>query len=329
MSKKYSFQVRTDLAIEVNELLTKTDSVDEIDGVEVEHNEEDDILVTWVKITNEKGQKAMGKLMGNYITLESKALKENDAKSHDKIIDVLSKNIIKLKQLDEDSVILVVGLGNWNVTADALGPQVIDKILVTRHIIGDVDINLEDEVRAVCAISPGVMGITGIETGEIIRGIVDRVKPDLVICIDSLAARRTQRLNATIQMTDIGVSPGSGVNNKRMSLDEKTLGVPVIAIGVPTVVDAATLINDTLDSMLEEMMKNTEEGSSFYKMLSDLENDDKYRLITEILSPYQGNMFVTPKDVDAVISRLADIIANAVNVALHPGVGVEDKNKYR
>jgi spore protease len=154
------------------------------------------------------------------------------------------------------------------------------------------------------------------------------VNPDLLIAIDALAARRSSRINAAIQLSNTGIAPGAGVGNKRMMLDQDSLGIPVIAIGVPTVVDAATLVNDTMDCILNEMMTQTENGSDFYKTLQSLEQEEKYQMITNILGPYTGNMFVTPKEVDAVIDRLANIIANSINIALHPGVTMEDINKY-
>lgn len=328
--KTYEFSIRTDLAIEAREMITKENDNDEIDGIEVKIQEDknSDITVTWVKITNENGVKSMGKPIGNYITIESDSMKLNDVETHEKIIDTLSQNLIKLMNLKKDSLVLVVGLGNWNVTPDALGPKVISKILVTRNITGSLPEQIDESVRPVSAISPGVMGITGIETGEIVKGISERIKPDIIIAIDALAARRSNRINATIQISDTGISPGAGVGNKRMSLDEKTIGVPVIAIGVPTVVDAATLVNDTMDMMLDAMISHSGENSGFYDMLQNLDKEEKYGLITEILNPYVGNMFVTPKEVDAVIDRLSNIISNSINIAIHPGIDFNDINRY-
>ena len=271
----------------------------------------------------------MGKPKGDYITLESEKLKENDVECHEKIIEILAENIRSLAKFGKEDCILVAGLGNWNITPDALGPKVVSKILVTRHLQGTLPEEIEETVRPVAAVSPGVMGITGIETGEILKGIVDKLQPSLLIAIDALAARRSNRINAAIQMSDTGVAPGAGVGNRRMLLDQESLGIPVIAIGVPTVVDAATLVNDTMDRILGEMMQQTEKGSAFYQTLQSLEQEEKYQMIADILGPYTGNMFVTPKEVDAVVDRLANIIANAVNIAIHPGVTMEDINKYK
>jgi len=326
----YHFSVRTDLAVEARELASERQRREEMDGIEV--TVEDlcggNVKVTWVEVYNEAGAESMGKPIGNYITIESNAMKENDTKVHEEIMKILAKRLEKLRKLKKNAVILVVGLGNWNVTPDALGPKVVSKILVTRHLTGNLPKELEGNVRPVGAISAGVMGLTGIETAEIIKGVTDRIKPDLVIAIDALAARRTSRVNSTIQISDAGINPGAGVGNKRMELSEQSLGVPVIAIGVPTVVDAATLVNDTMDRMLEAMAEQAQRGSEFFNMLGSLADEDKYHLITEILNPYTGNMFVTPKEVDSVIERLANIIANGINIALHPGVSTEDINRF-
>ena len=323
--------IRTDLAIENSEYLQNSRPNQEINGVEITVEEDDDlgITVTWVKITNEEGADSMGKPMGNYITIESGSLKENDPDTHEEIVKILARKLGKLHNLTENSVILVVGLGNWQVTPDALGPKVCEKILVTRHLGDEVPVDLIGKVRAVGAIAPGVMGLTGMETAEVIKGITEKICPDLVIAIDALAARRTSRINATIQMSDTGINPGSGLGNKRMPLNQNSLGMPVIGVGIPTVVDAATLVNDTMDMMLNAMTQATEsENRPFYEMLNQLEDSERYGLIKEVLDPTAGNMFVTPKEVDAVIGRLAGIIANALNIALHPGITTEDVNRY-
>ena len=323
-----NYSIRTDLAIEVTEMITKETESENIEGVELYVDDIDDIEVSWVKIKNEKGQKTMGKPIGNYVTIESEAMKDNDVYMHEKITDIFSKNLIKLCNLKENSTILIVGLGNWNVTPDALGPKVISKVLVTRHIKDTLPEEIDEGVRPVSAISPGVMGITGIETAEIVKGVVDRLKPSIVIAIDALATRKTSRINATIQMSDTGIAPGGGMGNKRKALNEETLGVPVIAIGVPTVVDAGTLVNDTIDLMIDSLVNEVKGGKEFYQMIKDLDKEEKYNLINNILNPYTGNLFVTPKEVDATIERLAKIIANAINIAMHPSIEFEDINRF-
>lgn len=322
-----NFSPRTDLAIETTEMLGQGNSP--IDGVEIKvYKENDDITMTWVEITNKKGEEQMGRPIGSYVTIESNAMKENATDIHEDIIKVMSSALSKLCNLKENSSVLVAGLGNRFITPDALGPQVINRILVTRHLKNTVPKEIENSVRSVSAISPGVMGITGIETGEILKGIAEKVKPDLIIAIDALAARRFSRINTTIQMANTGVAPGAGIGNKRLILDEKFLGVPIIAIGVPTVVDAATLVNDTMDFILDSMVEKASTGNQFYSTLKKLDRNEKYNIISELLNPYEDNMFVTPKEVDAVINRLAYIISNSINIALHPGINTNDINKY-
>ncbi len=323
------FSPYTDLAIEIAENIST--EATEINGVEIATEQCDisDTEVTLVKITNQSGSDAMRKPIGNYVTLESSLIKENDKEAHESIIKILSRYIHYLCPIKKHSTILVVGLGNSQVTPDSLGPKVVQRVLVTRHIKDTVPEDIADSVSSVAAVAPGVMGITGIETVEIVKGITEKVKPDLVIAIDALAARKVSRVNSTIQLSDTGVAPGAGVGNKRKTIDEESLGVPVIAIGVPTVVDAATLANDTLDRMIDAMINETDETSPFYNMLNKMAEEEKYQLITEVLSPYAENMFVTPKEVDAVIENLVNIIANSINIALHPGINNEDINRYK
>jgi spore protease len=325
MASDYGY-IYTDLATELRDMAIEREN--SLDGVDMDITQENGIKTTWVKITNENGVNVMGKPQGNYVTIESEKLKDSDIYAHEEIIRVMSQILGKLHNLKDHDTVLVIGLGNWNVTPDALGPKVISKLLVTRHIKETLPESIDENVRPVAAVTPGVMGITGIETKETVRGIVDKIKPDLVIAVDALAARCTQRINATIQISDTGLSPGAGMGNNRKTLNQDTLGVPVMAIGVPTVIDAATMVNDTMDKILGSMMQESPGGTEFYSMLNNLSHEDKYSLIREILDPYTGNMFVTPKEVDAVIERLSNIIANAVNIALHPGITREDINRY-
>ncbi|EGO86783.1 peptidase, partial [Clostridium botulinum C str. Stockholm] len=223
---------------------------------------------------------------------------------------------------------LVVGLGNWNVTPDALGPKVISKLMITRHLRELVPDKIDENIRPVCALSPGVLGITGIETGEIIKAVVDKIKPNLIICIDALASRSTEKVNKTIQIGNTGISPGSGIGNKRMEISEKTLGIPVIAIGVPTVVHAVTLANDSIDLAIDAFINQSNKGSEFFKMLNSIDKVEKQSLLNEILYPYIGDMFVTPKEIDMIIDVLSKIIAGGINIALQPALELEDINKY-
>lgn len=327
--------IYTDLALEAAEALGCMGGSDtEIEGVHMDITEKKirggTLKTTWIEILDETGAASLGRRVGNYVTLESDSMKLNDIEAHEDIAKVLADCIGKLKECKRTGDVLVTGLGNWNVTPDALGPRVLSKLLVTRHIGSEVPEGIKGAVASVAAVSPGVMGVTGIETCEIISGVVEKIKPGLVVAVDALAARRAGRVNATIQLTDTGLSPGSGMGNARKALDDESLGVPVIAIGVPTVVDAATLVNDTLDLMLEEMLKEAESGggAEFYNMLLRMADEERYSVVKSILDPYVGSMFVTPKEVDSVIDRLSNIIANALNISLHPGITKDDINRY-
>lgn len=319
--------VRTDLAVEAKEIYKEQNNGD-MPGIDVEEYSEGDIKITNVKIVSDIGEKMMGKPIGTYVTIDIPEFVHYDGECMDRVSVVMGKVLKPLINLDDSMTALVVGLGNWNVTPDAVGPKVVSKIMVTRHLKQLVPDSIDEGIRPVCAISPGVLGITGMETGEIIRGIVENVKPNLVICIDALASRKMDRVNRTIQIGTSGISPGAGIGNRRMEISEKTLGVPVIAIGVPTVVDAATLANDTIDLVLDEMIKSAKEGGEFYNMLKSIDKEEKQKMIIEILNPYVGNLVVTPKEIDMVINSVSKIIANGINIALQPALGLEDINKF-
>ncbi|SNT15194.1 spore protease [Anaerovirgula multivorans] len=321
------FQIRTDLALEARELYQE-EKQQEIPGVAVEQEELEDITVTRVEILDDHGAEAMGKSKGKYITLECVGLRRADADLKDQVSKTLAKELRKLISVNKPLKVLVVGLGNIDVTPDALGPKAVSKLFVTRHMFKFYNKDSDEALAELSAIAPGVMGTTGIETGEIIKGIVSNVKPDLVVAIDALASRKMERVNTTIQLSTSGIHPGSGVGNKRQALDEKNLGVPVIAIGVPTVVDAATLTNDTIQLVIKAFSKQAKVGSQFYNMLLELKDEEKYHMIKEVLEPYSANVMVTPKEVDDVILNLSQIIANAINIALHPGIDLKDVNRY-
>lgn len=308
--------IRTDLAVETRELYQKN-TLREVPGVEVETQNLQDITIIRVKITTLEGAKAMGKPIGNYITLEVPNLNENLRDLNERTSNALANELKALIKLGSEDTVLIVGLGNWNVTPDALGPKVASKIAITRHLLEYAPEYIEKGTRPVCALAPGVLGITGIETGEIIKGVVEKVKPALIIAIDALASRKMNRISTTIQIADTGISPGSGVGNKRMELTYITLGIPVIAIGVPTVVEAATMANDTLELMIDTLTKQVAAGSEFYRLLQTMTGEERYGLIKEILSPYVGELIVTPKEIDSIISNVSEIIANGINIALH------------
>ncbi|MCI9213338.1 MAG: GPR endopeptidase, partial [Ruminococcus sp.] len=304
MLEKYS--VRTDLALEEKERF-ESDNV-EISGVvlEEEYDKEREIRITRVKVETENGAKTMGKPVGVYLTMEAPNMAVPDEDYHREVSVKLSgyiQELIEGRSLDTDDLsVLVVGLGNRQVTPDALGPYVADNLCVTRHIVkeyGKYAMGME-HARLVSAIVPGVMGQTGMETLEIVKGVVEETKPDLVIAIDALAARNTRRLNRTIQIADTGIHPGSGVGNHRNGLTKESVGVPVIGIGVPTVVDAATIANDTMENLIDAL-----ESSDILKGVGDVlrtyNSAEKYELVKELISPHLNGMFVTPKDEDELV----------------------------
>ncbi len=326
---------RTDLVIEAHEIFMNSSEAREQaaenktpPGVAVENAGDGDVKITRVRITSPTGESAIGKPMGNYITLEVPQLKDNDPDINQKAVDAISRELRAMLKLKENATTLIVGLGNWNITPDALGPKVVSNLMVTRHLLEYVPEDVDEGVKPVCAISPGVLGITGIETGEIVKGVVDRVKPDALIAIDALAARSMERVSTTIQIADTGIAPGGGVGNKRMELSKNTLGMPVIAIGVPTVVDAATLTNDAMDLVIDSLMKEAPADSGFYNTLKNIDRDQKYELIKQALNPFVGQLIVTPKEIDDIISRVSKVVANGLNMALHDGIKPQDMDKY-
>jgi spore protease len=325
---------RTDLALEAHELIREQQILrepareEEPPGVDVENDGTADIRITRVRVTSPTGEAAIGKPMGNYITLEVPGLRYNDQELYENTCKALARELASILKLRNNSTILIVGLGNWNVTPDSLGPKVVSSVMVTRHLLEYVPDQVDEGVRPVCAVAPGVLGITGIETGEIVKGIVEKVGPDVIVAIDALASRKMERVNTTIQIADTGISPGSGVGNKRMDISFETLGRPVISIGVPTVVDAATMANDAIDLVLDSMIQQSEKGSDFYNMLRSVDREEKYMMIQELLKPYVGDFIVTPKEIDEVVERVSKVIANGLNIALHQGITLQDVNRY-
>lgn len=314
MLEKYS--IHTDLALEEKERF-ESEHV-EVQGVilEEEYDKEREIRITKVKIETEKGARAMGKPVGTYITMEAPNMAVPDEEYHRGISEELAKYIKELIKIEkEDYVVLVAGLGNRQVTPDALGPHVVDNLAITRHIVKEYGKYAmgEDAVHMTSAIVPGVMAQTGMETLEIIKGIVKETKPDLVIAVDALAARNSKRLNRTIQIADTGINPGSGVGNHRNGITEDTIGVPVIAIGVPTVVDAATIVNDTMENLIAAL-ETSETLKGVGVVLQGYNATEKYELIKELISPHLNGMFVTPKDIDETIKRIGYTISEGLNI---------------
>ncbi|QUH21126.1 GPR endopeptidase [Alkaliphilus sp. B6464] len=321
------FQLRTDLALEAREIYQEEKN-EEIPGVAIDNEEIGDVIVTRVEVLDDEGAQIIGKPRGKYITLESASLRKADADFKDEMSKLLAKELKAILPKKNNIKVLVVGLGNWDVTPDALGPKVVSKVFVTRHLFKLYNKEDDVDVSEVSAISPGVMGTTGLETSEVVKGIVENSRPDIVIVVDALASRKMERVNSTIQISTTGITPGSGLGNKRKALDEGNLGVPVIAIGVPTVVDAATLTSDTIERVIDAFSRQAKVGSQFYNMLKELREEEKYDLIREVLEPYSANIIVTPKEVDEIIVNLSQIIANGINIAVHPGIDLKDVNRY-
>ncbi len=307
------YNFRTDLASERRDIYQKANNVEgQINGVESEQEEIDENLrVERVKITNEEGEKAIGKPVGTYVTVDIKGLKIAQEEELEKAATVVSRELGKIidNHIDKQGEILVVGLGNIYVTPDSLGPKVINDIEVTRHIINYLPQYVEEGTRMVSAISPGVLGTTGIETVEILKGIVDNINPKLLIVIDALASRSIERISSTVQISDTGIVPGAGVGNTRSEISKNSLGIPVVAIGIPTVVETAVLVNDSLDLFIEKLQEEAKSN----EYLNRLKEEDNYEEIKEALIPKEYNLIVTPKEIDELIENMTKIVATGIN----------------
>ncbi|MBQ9608041.1 MAG: GPR endopeptidase [Lachnospiraceae bacterium] len=323
--------IRTDLALELKEDLPEQGL---IDGVKIftKNYKDEDIKETVIEVVNKKGEMMLGKPVGTYVTIESKSLREGDDSINKSFMQILHQNLAKM--IGKADKILVIGLGNRAITPDSLGPLVIDNLYVTRHLINE---GLVKEDKELSALAPGVMAQTGIETSVIIKSVCDKIKPDVVIAIDALAAREPDRLNSTIQICDTGINPGAGVGNNRAKLDKKTLGIKVIAIGVPTVISVPAIVyqsvegmvnvlrsgrcNDNIEKRGNEKNKNKETGEENGKWI-DYEEDErlehftdaeKYEIACNLLEPDLAAMFVTPKNIDEAVKKVSYTISEAIN----------------
>lgn len=295
---------RTDLAVEMKEDIQ---SDEPISGVHVmtKNNGDSDIKEVRIVVENELGAMSLGKPVGTYITLESEHLREHDEGFHEPMAEVLARHVRQF--IGNKKRIMVAGLGNREVTPDALGPFVIDNLYVTRHLLKEGIISKSVEISA---IAPGVMAQTGMESVTILKALVKEIKPELLIVIDALAARDSDRLNKTIQLADTGITPGSGVGNHRDAINEESIGVPVIAIGVPTVIAVPTIVNDAMDMMVTAIGR---QGTK--NVLKKFSEEERYQLACEMVTPYLENMFVTPKDIDEAVKRISYTISEAINQA--------------
>lgn len=281
--------IRTDLAMEAHELSRKEDK-QKIDGVEAISENIGGLNVTRVSIFNENGAKALAKAQGRYVTIEAPQIRYSP-EEYQKAVEVIAKELSQMADITEDKLTLVAGLGNREITPDALGCEVVSGLFVTHHMKQHMDEIFKKPLSGVCAIAPGVLGTTGIETVDIIKGITETINPDLVIAVDALAAADIRRVCTTIQIADTGIQPGAGVGNNRKGLNKETLGVKVIAVGVPTVIDAASISNAQIPKELSPLM-------------------------------------VTTKDIDLVIEKMAKAVANGINKALQPNLSLKEIECY-
>lgn len=359
-SNKQPF-IRTDLAVEARDMYVKEEEQEtSIKGVQSTEREESGVKLVHVSI-DEQGEQAVGKKAGTYITLHTESVKKQDSSSQIAAAKILTRelqHLLKENKVKEDDVGLIVGLGNYNVTPDALGPMTLENILVTNHLFELEHEKVSSGYRPVGAISPGVMGTTGMETSDVIHGVIHTFKPDFIIAVDALASRSIERVNETIQLTDTGIHPGSGVGNKRKELSKETLGIPVLAIGVPTVVDAVTITTDTIDLLLkyfgrkwkekddasnrlvpssmsfgmkkldESDIPEEKEREIILGMVGTLTDEEKRLFIQEALTSSGQNFIVTPKEVDQFMNDMASLIAQGMNAALHEAVSIENASTY-
>jgi len=318
-----SLGIKIDMALEAHDIV-RGDTGQEIPGVQQQKQSFEHAEVTVIRILDASAAQVMGKPVGTYITIDAPAIRENNKQIHNEIAEVLAKQLSSLLNLTHDASVLIVGLGNWNATPDALGPRVVNYTLVTRHLKKYAPQDLSGGLRPVSALAPGVLGITGIETAEIIKGVVEKTRPDLIIAIDALATQSTDRIATSIQLADTGISPGAGIGNQRMGINKETMGVPVIAIGVPTVVNAAVIAQGALDRFMQQMATNPVVRDT----VKNINPITIQEIVKSVLGPYSTNLMVTPKEIDDLIQSLGKIIAGGISIALHPSVDPQEFHMY-
>ena len=314
---------RTDLALDAADFIRSKKVVEEEregmlpEGIKIEEFDDRVVKITRITIQSDDAAEKMGKAKGTYITLEIPHVDTLEPQDFEYVSKKLSEELSVICDVKKGQSILVAGLGNWNVTADSLGPKTVSKVMVSRHIKQYMPEAIDERINPVSAVSPGVLGITGIETGEIISGIAEKMKPDFIIAIDALASGRIERLNCTIQIADTGISPGAGVGNKRMKLSHETMGVPVIAVGIPTVVDAVTFAGDAIDRLTKRVGENE---------LSNIVKDGNYGSLRGYFDEDFTDLMVTPKNIDELMDKLSGVIAMGINLSMHEGITLEEIN---
>lgn len=328
------YAVRTDLAVE-SKAIAEEALGSHIPGLMEEINEHNGIKITRLDIQTNEASEKIGKIKGHYVTFEVPGLRNGDTELQDNVTQSFATefaNFLKKIGIKPAAKVLIVGLGNWNVTPDALGPLVVENVMVTRHFFELAPDQVSDAYREVSAVAPGVLGVTGIESSEIVQGIVERTKPDLIIAIDALASRSLERVNTTIQVADIGIHPGSGIGNKRRGLTYEVLGVPCIAIGVPTVCYASTIVNNAFDLMKGHFSAETggdpAQSKQIMGLLTELNEHERLGLVKEVLEPLGHDLIVTPKEIDNFIEDIANIIASGLNQALHQAIHGDNVGAY-
>ncbi len=293
---------RTDLAME-----SVGQDSERVEGVRVNTHRLGGITHTRIRIEQKRAAELLGRRTGEYITLEYHDLPRCDAHTRALLARMVAQGVRSM--LPDEGEVLVVGLGNRNVTADALGTRVVERMLVTRHLRQSMARELRGKLRGVSAIAPGVLGLTGIETAELCRGLVRHVRPSAVIAIDALAAYETERICTTVQITDTGIEPGSGVGNHRLGLTKETLGVKVIAVGVPMVVYASTIARDAMARLIDE-----------YGLFASGHEQAANELLRQVSDGFLGDMVVTPREIDELVLNVADLLSDGLNQALQPAV---------
>ncbi|MFD2116149.1 GPR endopeptidase [Paenibacillus yanchengensis] len=325
------YNVRTDLALEAREIASETNGHSKFEGISEEREELDGITVTHMHVENEQGAKSIGKMVGRYVTIEVPELRDHDSELQNKVANCFAQHFssfLERLSIDKAASVLIVGLGNWHVTPDALGPLVVENVLVTRHLFELMPESVAPGYRSVSAVAPGVLGVTGIESSEVVQGIVERSKPDLIIAIDALASRALERVNTTIQIADIGIHPGSGIGNKRRGLTKEILGVPVIAIGIPTVVYASTIVSNAFQMMRNHMEQHNGNTDQLFGVMNQMPEEETLQLVREVLHPLGHDLLVTPKEVDQFIEDIANVLANGLNAALHEAIDQNNVSAY-
>ena len=299
-------QIRTDLAMEA----ASSHDASALPGVSISGWEEGDIQITEVHVHTKEGAELLGKSEGHYITFDCEGVRRRQSESRSAVSTLLGEELARLLPEENGAPVLVVGLGNRMITPDALGPLTVDSTLVTRHLYRELPHLTERGMNPVCAVAPGVLGVTGVETMEMVRALVQAIEPRAVIAVDSLSARAVSRVGSTVQLTDTGIQPGSGVGNHRSALTAETLGVPVLALGIPMVIYASTIVRDAFEQLSSPSSENCA--------------DARERFGEEFLKNSIGEMIVTPREIDSMVSDAAEMLARGINRALHPGLSEND-----